>query len=383
MRSTAKRFDWGWKARLSGLPGWLLVAANRDFCPCAERYVGWLRQPLGWLVIAAAASLLLGLTLGSQGLVMFAVIAAFVAMGVLWPWVTMRGITSEVRFRRRRAQEDEPVEVELWVTNRWPWPAVGLTLERGFHEECLGGPAVALASVPGWSKSMFTFRFTPERRGRYPVEPPQVCCGFPFGLWSSGCKVHVERKLVVHPRLVRLSSLPATSGSRLAVAAIQSERPGDEGDVIGVRPYRRGDSLRRIHWVQTARHDQLITCERQATARREVCVWIDADPAAHRGTGKNGSWEWCLRIGASICRQFHAHHASVRCVIGPHRLDLLPGAGGSTSSWTSWRKWRTRMISRREQSAEPIKLTAGKRAVCRSGTVSFLRWSPRTTTSTL
>ena len=100
MRSTAKRFDWGWKARLSGLPGWLLVAANRDFCPCAERYVGWLRQPLGWLVIAAAASLLLGLTLGSQGLVMFAVIAAFVAMGVLWPWVTMRGITSEVRFRR-------------------------------------------------------------------------------------------------------------------------------------------------------------------------------------------------------------------------------------------------------------------------------------------
>ena len=35
------------------------------------------------------------------------------------------------------------------------------------------------------------------------------------------------------------------------------DRPGNEGDVIGVRPYRHGDRLRSIHWAQTARRDAL------------------------------------------------------------------------------------------------------------------------------
>lgn len=316
------------RIRWDGLLGRWRALADREFCPWAERYVDWLRRPLGWLVVAGLASFLAGLTFAPQGFGMAGAIAAFIALGILWPWVTMRGIMCAVRFRRRRAQEDDAVDVELSVVNRWPWSAIGVTLERGFADGSVQQPAVALARVPGWSTSTFRWRFQPERRGRYPLQSPRVCCGFPFGIWWSARDVRVEGQLLVRPRLVPLSSIPVANGSRLTVAAMLNDRPGDEGDMIGVRPYRRGDSLRRIHWAQTARHDQLVVCERQATVRSAVRVWIDASPAAHRGIGRDGSWEWCLRLGASICRQFHAHHTTVECVIGRERLDIAPGAAG-------------------------------------------------------
>ena len=35
---------------------------NHDFCPWANRYVYWLKQPIGWFILAAAAALAIGLS---------------------------------------------------------------------------------------------------------------------------------------------------------------------------------------------------------------------------------------------------------------------------------------------------------------------------------
>ena len=75
---------------------------------------------------------------------------------------------------------------------------------------------------------------------------------------------------------------------------------GSHGDVMGVRPYRRGDSPRRIHWGQSAKHDRLIVCELQTNARPLVQVVLDADPANHAGDGADSSFEWAIRVAASL-----------------------------------------------------------------------------------
>ena len=89
------------------------------------------------------------------------------------------------------------------------------------------------------------------------------------------------------------------------------DRPGNEGDMIGVRSFREGDRLRSIHWAQTARRDSLIVSERQAAARRLVVVAVDA-AAFVSGEASDDSLETAIRVSASVAREFHAHNAQVR-----------------------------------------------------------------------
>ena len=56
-----------------------------DYCPWVNRYVYWLKQPIGWFLCAAAMCLLVGLFIGPQGFVLCGVLSVVMVVGVVWP----------------------------------------------------------------------------------------------------------------------------------------------------------------------------------------------------------------------------------------------------------------------------------------------------------
>jgi len=321
----------------------MLAPLNHDFCPWANRYVYWLKQPIGWFVVGAAAAALTAAVLEPQVWTIFGSLVAVMLVGVAWPWVAMRGTSAEIAFDCRRCREGERVQVRLLLHNRWPWPLWGLAVENGFFlEQTESGerPVAALARVPGWSRSEYVFEFRPDARGVYPHAAPELATGFPFGIWRASQTISIQRDLLVWPRTTPLTSIPSLGGDIADVIGMLFDRPGSEGDVIGVRPFRHGDRLRSIHWAQTARRDALVVTERQAAARRLVVITVDV-MAFSQGDGlaacqdssgnRMASWkfaprllETAIRAAASIAQEFHAHHAQVRFVIGDMDLLLSP-----------------------------------------------------------
>jgi uncharacterized protein (DUF58 family) len=87
----------------------------------------------------------------------------------------------------------------------------------------------------------------------------------------------------------------------MAEGNVTRSKVGSTGDVLGVRPYRRGDSPRRVHWAQSAKHDRLIVCELQSYSRPVVLLVLDADPSVHTH-GEEGSREWAVRVTASLAK---------------------------------------------------------------------------------
>jgi uncharacterized protein (DUF58 family) len=329
----------------------LVAMSNHDFCPWANRYVYWLKQPIGWFIVGAMAAALTAVFLEPQLWIVFGSLVSVILVGVAWPWVAMRGTAAEIAFDCRRRHEGERVQVRLSLHNRWPWPLWGMSVENGFFlEPAESGerPVVALARVPGWSRSEYVFEFRPGARGVYPYKVPELATGFPFGIWRASQRIFVQRELLVWPRTTPLTSIPSLGGDIADVIGMLFDRPGNEGDVSGVRPFRHGDRLRSIHWAQTARRDALIVTERQAAARRLVVIAVDVSafsqcgsPAAHQGSSTNSIrnsmtiWrpvpsqlETAIRVAASIAQEFHAHHAQVRFVIGDVDLLLSPDAAG-------------------------------------------------------
>ena len=113
----------------------IAAALNHDFCPSANSYVYWLKQPVGWVVCGVFASILVGLFIGPQGYVLAGAFLTLLVLGVSWPWLCMRGLSCEVSFDDSRSTEGEPTIVTLDIVNRFPIPAFGLMIQGQFLQD--------------------------------------------------------------------------------------------------------------------------------------------------------------------------------------------------------------------------------------------------------
>ena len=273
--------------------GHLAGTLNRDFCPGANRYVYWLKQPIGWFVLAAAAALSIGVSVATP------------ARGLCGNFdgdPVRSGVALDRAARRlvpaafRTAADDRGLGGRRPIGRRQSVALARLGIDCGarfFPVACQCGRR-GYGGLSGPDSRLVTndvsLGFEPECRGRYPRGVPRLACGFPFGIWHGHRPISVENELVVWPRMASLTSVPPLCGRSLAVAGIANRSAGQEGDLSGVRLFRPGDSLRRVHWAQSAKYDRLVVCERQGTGRRQVKLILDLDSLAQpNGVGTRPS----------------------------------------------------------------------------------------------
>lgn len=292
-------------------------ALNHDFCPWANKWVYWLKSPLWCMVLACGAAVLCGLLLNHYMFLVAGALTLVIGSGVVYPWISLRGVRCDVRFRKLRIREGETVEVLLHVSNRCPWPVCGISLSRGFVAQNSREPAVALTKVGAWSTYNFVWNFHPSTRGVYPSQQPEIETSFPFGLFRAAKPVLCHSQLIVWPQTVALNVLPESSDSRFSDQQFTDRKSGEFGDLLGTRQFREGDSLRRVHWAQTARHGNLIVCERQSSNLTHIDVSVDLR-AEHHSQAEHceESIDAVIRIAASICESMHRQHASIECRLG-------------------------------------------------------------------
>ncbi len=311
-------------------------ALSHDFCPWANRWVYWLKRPIWSVVLATVLSLVCGIFLKTEALFITAILLLVSSVGVSLPWLAMRGIDVHLTFDFRRSRVEQPILVRLRVRNRWPWPIWGLSLVRGFalRNTSDTDEGVSLARVSGWATTEFSWPFVAHVRGLYPLTAPEIETGFPFGLYRAARKATVDGHVVVWPKTVMLAGLPDAVETRQSDDQLADRRVGDFGDMLGTRSFRQGDSLRRVHWAQTARQQQLIVCERQAPATSAVRVTLDIDPGSHPNCDSsarhaNDSVELAVQVAASVCESLHRQHCRVELALN----DQLLVAGESAASF--------------------------------------------------
>jgi hypothetical protein len=263
----------------------------------------------------------------------FGTLVAVMVLGVAWPWISMHGLSATLVFRPRALPRDGVGFGALTVRNRWPWPAWGLVVERGFFEPAGEDDPTTGSDRVGPRSRLVAERLCilvpPRAARRVSARSPGACHGLSVR--------HLEPHAADpgRGRTDRLAAdgvldFGACGGRRPADGGRQPvDSAGDDGDILASRFYREGDPLRRVHWAQTARRDVLVVCQRQTTARRRVVVALDG--AAFAGsTRRDGSRrDWAVRVCASLCRELHAHHCDVECRLNGQSLLLEPGPAGS------------------------------------------------------
>ncbi len=183
----------------------------------------------------------------------------------------LRGLTLHLR-PAAAVFAGQPALLEVVLTNpgRQRW---GLALR--FEDRAAHGRAFAWCDAPAGGQASAQLTFVPQRRGWHAVPTLVVQTAFPFGLFRAWTVWRPAARVLAWPR-------PEQPPAALPAAAAA---PGDErgarrsagSELDGVRPWRRGDSMRQVAWKKVARSGELVSRETTGTAAREIWLsWHDA-----------------------------------------------------------------------------------------------------------
>ena len=156
--------------------------------------------------------------------------------------------------------------------------------------------SAAAGRVPGggWSLRLAA---GVARRGLLGGESWTVESGDPLGLFRLQRPAQAAGAALVYPVF---TSLQAGRRAEELEADLAAPRAGAGTEIFGVREYRRGDPLRRIHWRSSARHGRLAVREFEPPGLRVLGIFCDAGwaPADAQVARIAASEAWdCVRAG--------------------------------------------------------------------------------------
>jgi uncharacterized protein (DUF58 family) len=156
-----------------------------------------------------------------------------------------------------------------------------------------------LVPAEGWSRVR---ELGPVLRGPLAAEGTVLESGDPLGFFRTRRPVPNEDLAVAFPLFASLADnrLVREVESQLTVV-----RSGHGTDLYGVREYRSGDPLRRIHWRTSARRGELVVREFEPPGQRILALLLDRDPASPESADQiarlaaSEAWD-CLRAGGRV-----------------------------------------------------------------------------------
>ncbi len=238
-------------------------------------------------------------------LLVYTAVFIFTSIILIFFWSLISSIGLTIRREHLRISligQPLNVNVTLVNTSRWPrFSVIGFdyfpaaSREAGYQEMCF-------VSVKGNSEIELTYEALPTLRGDWRIGPFYFWGGDPFGFFKHERLVDVYTELIVVPVPfnIRLQSLESVS-ARPKDEAATIAKPGESVEFLGVREYRDGDGMRKIHWVSSARHSELITKQFELNVASTLSFLLLNSPDMSKGSDNERTpLEDSLRIIISL-----------------------------------------------------------------------------------
>ena len=274
------------------------------------------RQALLWASGAGLLALLVSLF--SAGFFLYAAVvtAAVLGLAALLPAASLAGLEVRRGLESAEIELGGAVESRLVLHNRKAFPAPWLfwreEVDPGLDVEGVSCGFLTLASGQT-IRTACTLHST--RRGLFRVGPAVIEASDPFGLVKRFTVDSEVRFVTVLPRVVPLGE-GWPLGHRPVHETPRRRSPfEDPARFLGVRDYRPGDALRRIHWRATARTGILQVKLFEPTVLAGVLLAVEmgrsAWPRAADETGSDPGVELAVTAAASIAELVLAGNQSV------------------------------------------------------------------------
>jgi len=222
---------------------------------------------------------------------------------VLARWWTARGLRG-VEVRRRftdHAFLGERVTVKLELRNKTllpiPWLRINETVPLALHAPNFVRRVTTLRPR---ERTSISYELDCRRRGYYPLGPLYVASGDVFGFAEAERREPATSYLTVYPEIIPLTRLGFPSRSPFGAIKSRQRIFEDPARVIGVRDYRAGDSLRRIHWKASAKERALLVKKYEPAISLQTAIFLNLNREEYDRRLRFDAPEWAIVVAASI-----------------------------------------------------------------------------------
>jgi uncharacterized protein (DUF58 family) len=199
---------------------------------------------------------------------------------------------------------------------RWRW-----LIERRSLERPREAPLETLA--PG-ARAGLKLTLKPRRRGRVELAGLALARSDLLGLARGLARLRAPGAVIALPRRYRLPAIALPGRRRFQQGGVTlATSVGDSEEFIGLREYRPGDPLQRVHWKSSARARTPIVKEYQDEFFERHALILDTST----GRGEDAAFEEAVAVAASFVYAIDTRE----CL-----LDLL-FVGGELRTYTAGR----------------------------------------------
>ncbi len=185
-------------------------------------------------------------------------------------------------------------------------------------------------------------------RGSYHLGPVSITAGDPFGIFRYRRNLPVGGVLNVLPAVFDIRKFEGLNGALPGGNPVSKPTHHITPSINGLREYRPGDALNRIHWPSTARQNRLIVKEFEFDPAVDVQIFLDLNinnhwvldrsgrdgqfktlPASQTSIRTNDSTEeYAVAVGASLAKHFLKVGRSVGLVGWGQHHEQIPADRG-------------------------------------------------------
>jgi uncharacterized protein (DUF58 family) len=185
-------------------------------------------------------------------------------------------------------------------------------------------------------------QMTPRRRGRLELESLTVGRAEPLGLLKRLSRVPLPGRVTALPKRYAIPPLALPGKRKFQQGGVSlASAVGESDEFVGLRDYRPGDPLRKIHWKSFARTGKPVVREHQDEFFERHVLFLDTG----RAEGEDEVFEEAVAVAASfvytidtleclldllfIGEQVHAYTTGRGQASAEHLLEVLAGLAPS------------------------------------------------------
>ncbi|GAB4455842.1 MAG: hypothetical protein OHK0029_12610 [Armatimonadaceae bacterium] len=173
-----------------------------------------------------------------------------------------------------------------------------------------------------------TYVLNPSKRGVYKLGPARLETTDPLGLFTFSATLPVDSEVVVHPEPLVARDLTMGGEGTFGIRERDGKtRRGDGMDFHGVREYRHGDALRRVHWRTTARTGELVVVEFERAYQQDIVIGLDLLAGSDHGSGRETTLEYAVKVAATLVVRTLSAGGGVTLITQNHRAVVKPREG--------------------------------------------------------
>ncbi|MGB9668937.1 MAG: DUF58 domain-containing protein, partial [Anaerolineales bacterium] len=205
----------------------------------------------------------------------------------LFAWVNscfaLHGLELVRKTRVHRSQVGLNLEERFELINHSKIPHLWVVIQNLSPLPGAKGSRV-ISLIQGKEMRSYLIRTRLIRRGLFPLGDTILSSADIFGLFPVQHRVLAQDSLLVFPMTVDIADFPSPAGTLAGGEAMRRRTQQITPNAAGVREYLPGDPLNRIHWLSSARRNQLIVKEFELDPLADIWIFFDADKRLHRGT---------------------------------------------------------------------------------------------------